>query len=219
MWVFNLYPCYSLVSGRSPVRIRQAAPVYSSLAAMQGFSLRDFMAHGEIEMKHLFMQLPKQAMFFCLCIFSFVGQAKADALANAVQAYEAKEYVKAEKLFRPLAKRGNAKAEAHLGLMYANGQGLPRNYEEAVKWFRMAAEQGNAQAQFQLAGMYEEGKGVQQNYVVALMWVNVAMSNVQNGGAIFRDRLASKMTPEQIVEAQDIARQCMVNRFKGCRKR
>ena len=109
-------------------------------------------------------------------------------------------------------------AETDLGLMYANGQGVPKKFEEAVKWFRMAAEQGDTRAQFQLAGLYEEGRGVQQNYVVALMWVNVAIAHTQNGGSIFRDRLAAKMTPEQIVEAQELARQCTINRFKGCRR-
>jgi len=47
------------------------------------------------------------------------------------------------KQWRKLAKRGNADAQDKLGAIYANGQGVPKNYAEAVKWFRKAVEQGH----------------------------------------------------------------------------
>ena len=56
--------------------------------------------------------------------------------------------------FRPLAEQGDAKAQFHLGLMYANGEGVPQDYQEAVKWYRRAAEQGRPSAQYNLASMY-----------------------------------------------------------------
>ena len=207
-------------------------------------------ANGETEMN----QLLKQMLLVFMCCLALTGQAIADSLANAVQAYEAGDYAKASKLFRHLAKRGNTIAETDLGLMYSNGQGtpqnlkeavkwfrmaaergnadaqnwtgimyengqgVPRNYKEAVKWYRLAAEQGIAHAQFKLAGMYEEGEGVKQSYVVALMWANISASNAQKGSSIYREALTNKMTPEQIVEAQELARECTANKFKGCRK-
>lgn len=50
------------------------------------------------------------------------------------------------KWFRLAAERRHAAAQDSLDLMYANGQGVPRDYVKAVKWFRLAAKQGYAGA-------------------------------------------------------------------------
>jgi len=42
------------------------------------------------------------------------------------------------------AEQGFANAQYNLGVMYANGEGVPEDDKQAVKWFRLAAEQGNA---------------------------------------------------------------------------
>jgi len=47
-----------------------------------------------------------------------------------------------------LAEEGNAQAQALIGFMYDNGQGVLQNYAEAVQWYRLAADQGVADAQF-----------------------------------------------------------------------
>jgi hypothetical protein len=56
--------------------------------------------------------------------------------------------------------------------------------------------------------MYRDGLGVPQDYVAAHMWFNLAARaefwRFQAGGE--RDRLAAKMTNEQINEAQRLAR-------------
>ena len=59
-------------------------------------------------------------------------------------------------------------AQISLGIMYANGQGVPQDYAEAVKWFRLAADQGDATAQFNLGIMYAKGQGVPQDYAEAV---------------------------------------------------
>ena len=43
---------------------------------------------------------------------------------------------------RVQAEAGDASAQYILGLMYANGFGVPEDDDEAVRWYRMAAEQG-----------------------------------------------------------------------------
>ncbi|MFO1432969.1 MAG: hypothetical protein U1F76_23145 [Candidatus Competibacteraceae bacterium] len=45
--------------------------------------------------------------------------------------------------YRKAAARGNAKAPYRLGVMDAEGRGVPRDEAEAVKWARLAAQQGN----------------------------------------------------------------------------
>jgi len=75
---------------------------------------------------------------------------------------------------RQLAEQGNADAQLRLGLMYANGKGVPENDAEAVKWYHKAAEQGNAIAQSRLGYMYEYGNGVARNVAEAVKWYRKA---------------------------------------------
>ena len=91
----------------------------------------------------------------------------ADDFSAGVSAYNKGDYKTAFKLWKPLAEQGNASAQSNLGVMYANGYGLPQDYKQAVKWYRLAAEQGNARAQSNLGAMYEAGKGVPQDNVIA----------------------------------------------------
>jgi TPR repeat protein len=62
--------------------------------------------------------------------------------------------------------------------------------------------------------MYGNGKGVPQNYVQAHMWFNLAAARFpasdaesMNQAVQDRDLAASRMTPEQIGEAQKLARE------------
>jgi TPR repeat protein len=72
------------------------------------------------------------------------------------------------------AEKGDADAQDGLGLLYANGQGIPQDYAEALKWFRKAAEQGNAQAQSTIGYLYANGQGVEQDYTEAAKWYRQA---------------------------------------------
>ncbi|MEQ1814439.1 MAG: tetratricopeptide repeat protein, partial [Candidatus Nitrotoga sp.] len=107
-----------------------------------------------------------------------------------------------------------------LGLIYSEGQGVPQDYKEAAKWFRLAAEQGKASAQVNLGLMYHQGQGVFQDYVLAHMWLNIATANAdsekQKKFIETRNLVAKNMTASQIVEAQELARKCTANKFKGC---
>ena len=69
---------------------------------------------------------------------------------------------------------GDAVAQFSLGLMYATGNGVPRDYQEAIKWYRLAAEQGYSGGQYNLGLMYYQGKGVAQDYQEAVKWVRFA---------------------------------------------
>ncbi len=75
---------------------------------------------------------------------------------------------------RRLAAQGDAEAQTNLGVMYANGEGVPQNDAEAVKWSRLAAAQGYAIAQYNLGVMYANGAGVSQNYAEAVHWYRLA---------------------------------------------
>ena len=48
---------------------------------------------------------------------------------------------------RASAEAGDLAAQYNLGIMYAEGRGVPQDDAEAVAWFRRAAEQGHIDAQ------------------------------------------------------------------------
>ena len=80
-----------------------------------------------------------------------------------------------------LAEDGDAFAQANLGDMYRDGNGIPKDYVQAFKWYRKAAEQGNAFAQTNLGHMYREGNGIPKDDVQAFKWYRKA---AEQGNAI-----------------------------------
>jgi len=123
---------------------------------------------------------------------------------------------KAVKLYRLAAGQGHESAQITLGLMYVYGGDVTRDYQEAVKFLRLAAAQGNADAQYQLGWMYEGGEGVIQDYVRAYMWFNLSVSKRGQEAKENRDRIAKKMKPSQIADAQRMARVCEKKNYKNC---
>ena len=109
--------------------------------------------------------------------------------------------------YRKAADQGNASAQFNLGLMYTTGRGVAQDYGEAAKWYSKAAAQGHADAQYNLGVMHFHGRSVLQDYVLAHMWFNLAASRGQEEAVKGRDAVASRMTPDQIAEAQRLARE------------
>src|SRR5437867_10377850 len=62
------------------------------------------------------------------------------------------------------AAQGNADAQAKLGQLYADGQGVPQDYAKARQCWEKAAAQGNAHAQAAHGTLYYGGRGVPQDY-------------------------------------------------------
>lgn len=65
--------------------------------------------------------------------------------------------------YRQAAQQGHAKAALMLGLLAANGEGVPKNQSEAARWLAKSGELGNAHAMFLLYNAYREGRGVPRN--------------------------------------------------------
>ena len=144
--------------------------------------------------------------------FSASGQDFDKGLAAAQRG----DFATALREWTPLAEQGFANAQFNLGLMNANGQGAPQDYKAAVRWYTLAAEQGNSLAYKKLGLMYEMGTGVIQDNVYAHMWWNIAASSGDKDAVKYRDFLAGILTPSQIAEAQDLARECVAKNYKGC---
>jgi TPR repeat protein len=117
---------------------------------------------------------------FILAIFLWLPlPAAADEATNADLAFRMGDYRRAEQIARPLAEKGDPRAQYLLGQLYAKGLGLAPNPYEAARWFRRAAEQGDPESQAALGQSYEYGRGVSRNYAEAARWYRLAADRGQ----------------------------------------
>ncbi len=93
---------------------------------------------------------------------------------QAEAAYFRGDVAGALKTFRELADEGDAHAQAVLGDMYLNGQGVPKDPATAVQWYRKSAEQGWPGGQLNLGVCYEKGLGVNKDLGEAFKWYRKA---------------------------------------------
>jgi TPR repeat protein len=130
------------------------------------------------------------------------------------------DYQEAVKWYRLAAAREDQWAQTRLGSIYAEGKGVAQDYQEAVKWYRLAASEGDQFAQINLGVMYTNGTGVRQDFVRAYMWFTLAATALSGDSGDMatqnRDRIAAKMTAEQIATAQEMARRCQESKLKNC---
>jgi TPR repeat protein len=82
--------------------------------------------------------------------------ASAGPWEDGMAAYNRGDYVPAIRLFRPLAKAGNAKAQNVMGVMYRKGEGVARSSARAFMWFSLAAARGDARARAELHEVSKE---------------------------------------------------------------
>ena len=116
-------------------------------------------------------------------------------------------YRQAMEWFEKAAKQGHVDAQVNLGTLYLQGEGAPQSDQMALFWFDRAAKQGHALAFVKLGWMYAQGRGVRRDFLQAHKWYNLATANGYKKAAEYRDALAQQMTPAQIAEAQQLARE------------
>jgi TPR repeat protein len=98
-------------------------------------------------------RVKKQMMIGGLAVAAqFLGIAGAGAgpWEDGMASYNRGDYMPAIRLFRPLAERGNAKAQHLIGVMYHRGEGVARNSVRAFAWFTLAAAHGDRDAKAKL---------------------------------------------------------------------
>ena len=122
------------------------------------------------------MKTPTLIVAFALALSLLSpGAVRGADLEKALDALLNKDYETALRELQPLAGQGDAEAQFNLGIMYANGDGVPRDREKSIEWFRLAAEQGHASSQYILGDRYYHGDGgVAQSYEEAAKWYRLA---------------------------------------------
>jgi hypothetical protein len=115
----------------------------------------------------------------------------------------------------PLKERaaaGDPEAQFSLGKNYEAGRsGLKQDYAEAANWYRKSADQGNVYAQASLGILYHSGKGLPRDDVQSEMWLTISAEHAPKDDrdtiVEMRDSVAAHLTPQQLAEAQRLARE------------
>ena len=122
----------------------------------------------------------------------------------------------AVKWYTLAAKQEVAAARANLSWSYSKVEDTPKKYGTVKEWTKHALQQGIFAAQTNMALMYGKGKGVPQDNIIAHMWWNIVASSGDTEAVKERDRLERKMTSDQILKAQKLARECFQKKSKQC---
>ena len=61
--------------------------------------------------------------------------------------FDNRDYAAILKEIKPLAQKGDAKAQDILGYLYANGHGVRKDYVQAYMWWYVSASQGDNNAE------------------------------------------------------------------------
>jgi len=116
-----------------------------------------------------------------------------------------KDAAKAVEWWQKAAAQGHAFAQLSLGQAYRDGKGVPKDRVKAMEWYAKSAAQGFGASQLTLGEEYGNGEGVLTDSVLAYAWLNLASGNGFDVAGEQRDRVARRMTPAEITEAQHLS--------------
>ena len=131
----------------------------------------------------------------------FASAAFAGDYETGRKAYDVGDFDRAMAVWAPAAESGDAGSQYGMGLLHANGYGVPLDDALALKWYGLAAAQGHGEAQCALGVMHANGWGVPMSESEAMKWYLLAAENgvtdaqinlgtmYQNGFSIEKDEV------------------------------
>jgi TPR repeat protein len=118
---------------------------------------------------------------------------------------------RAAALYEEAANAGSSRAMVNLAVMNVYGEGIKRDIPRAIALFEHAAELADWVGLDSLSTAHEHGVGVPQNFPIAHVYAIAAESVslkekwVIEHFADKKNRLAQRMTPEQLAQSQALA--------------
>ncbi len=114
----------------------------------------------------------------------------AEYFQQGFAAYQMQQYDEARRLYLLGAAKGNANAMFSLGLLYAEGLGVPRDMVQAQSWYEKSAERGNSTALYNIGLLYlQDSPGRQRDCNAARHWFTMA---AQHGSKVAQEWLAAE---------------------------
>lgn len=104
------------------------------------------------------------------------------------------------------AEGGNTLAQSHLGIIYARGWGVPKNYDKAAKWLLLAAERDEEEAQMMLGAMYVLGDGVPRDVIEGYKWLTLSAHKGCYPAAKLLDALKKDLMSAEITAAEELVK-------------
>lgn len=105
--------------------------------------------------------------------------------SEALDYYDAKNYVLAADRARGAAELGDSDCMALLGAMYTDGLGNEKDDAKALYWYEKAAEHGRVKSMVQAADCYRKGIGTEIDQNAALRWYECAAQNGDRAGQFY----------------------------------
>lgn len=106
---------------------------------------------------------------------------------------------------RKLAEQGDPDAQWQLGILYHDGDKVPKDDALAVQWFERAAEKGYVRAQSTLGAYYWAGRGVPPDLSKAYFWSQLALAQGDENSKSRLEGLSAQMTRAQVTSARQQA--------------
>jgi TPR repeat protein len=89
---------------------------------------------------------------------------------------------------------GDATAQYHLGRLYLEGRGAPKDPKYAARWLGLAATKGQYQAQALLGQMLFYGQSLPKQAARGLMWLTLARDGAGAGDAWIKEAYATAIS-------------------------
>ena len=128
----------------------------------------------------------RKTILACLCTVAMTASAFAAANKEAAAAYARADYAEAFQLWHAQAEQGDYDAQAMLGFLYHDGEGVAKDLVRAHMWFEISRSLSPADEQ---------------------SWHDASDA---------LDLTAKDMTAEQIAEAREMAQTCQAQHYKKC---
>jgi hypothetical protein len=133
---------------------------------------------------------------------------------EGAEAYQAGKFTEAMDKFKALAEQGDKQAQFNVGALYHHGEGVAQDDKQAALWGAKAADQGHLDAMDSLGVRYAKGEGVEKDMVQAYKWFSIASLSKHASAASNAKYAATQLTPEQLDQAQNLAKEWMVQHPK-----
>ena len=128
-----------------------------------------------------------------------------------------KDYKLAAAWYQLAANEGYGKAQFNLGMIYIRDEIGNSKYNEGLKLIHDAAKSGQSKAHFNLGIFYRDGELLTKNDFKSYIWLTIASNDKNILNAITEKELVSKnLSPEQILNGEKIAIDCIQQKFKNC---
>jgi TPR repeat protein len=123
--------------------------------------------------------------------------AEMPTVKDAEAAYDRGLYAEALRIARPLAERGDPRAQHLLSLMYSLGRGVEEDSCKSTRWADKAARQGNPGGQYAMAWAHFSGLGIPRNDAMAYRWALAAQRSGDKRASTDLELFGSGLTKAQ----------------------